>query len=613
MSEETTPSGNNNIDIKLIFELKSNKKNIYTIILTGDMSGEISIEAEKKQDLFHIKFSNKLTMKKIKEYKHFSNFGNLKEIFDAIKEIYDNNNNNIKLIENENNLIFSIKPKNDNEINYILKEEKNIYYEKICELSNLISNLKNENEKFKKQLNEIQNDKNNDLYVIKIEINEIKNNLSQVIKDINNHNKEIADIKDNHKNEIKEINQIKDNNSKEMEEISKKISSINNLNQEINLVKNNHLNDIKQIENNLKEIKEITNKHKQDVSLIINKHNQDINQITNKHNQDINLITNKHNEDIKEISNKHNQDINFITDSQSNDIKKIENNLKEITNKNNQDLSQIKNNHSNEINEIKNTFNVFRDDINPKINNCNMQINVISNYCNQEISILNNNINSKINQINNYFNNEIIEINKKINIIQNNNDINGLKKQMSKILDDINNKDLKHSLIIGNNNNYLNSLKLWINPNKTIKSHLLYKLSRDGNQISKFHELCDNKGATLTLFIVQDGNIGGIFTPLSWDCSSNWKGDMNTFIFNLNQNRIFKKTSYEYSIYCNKKNGPFTYMFGFYEENQMSKIQSGGINISQYFDQGSEILPNNGQNLQFYNVREVEVYQITIE
>ena len=45
----------------------------------------------------------------------------------------------------------------------------------------------------------------------------------------------------------------------------------------------------------------------------------------------------------------------------------------------------------------------------------------------------------------------------------------------------------------------------------------------------------------MTLFRVEDGNIGGIFTPLSWDCNSGWKGDMNTFIFNLNQNRVLKK------------------------------------------------------------------------
>jgi len=597
MSEEPTPTGHNDLDIKLIFEVKSNKNNTYSIILTGDISGEIHIEAEKKGDLFHIRFSNKLTMEEIKsKSKYFLNFGNLKEIFDAIKEIYDSNNNKIKLIENDNNLIFSILPKKDNEISYILNKEKNIYCEKIIELTNLISNLKNENEQFKKQLNKIennqnnQNNQNNGQDIIKNEIDEIKNNLTQVI---NNHNKEIKEIKDNHNkeikeikdNHIKEINEIKNKHNKEMVEINKKLSIINNFNQEINLINNNHLNDKKQIENNLKEIKEI-----------INKHNQDINQKINKHNQDIDLIQNNHSNEIKQIEN---------------NMKEVKNNLKEIKNTPNQD-NILKNNISNEIDEIKNSLNVFRNDINAKINNCNMQSNIINNNYNKGISQLNNDVTNKINQINNYFNNEIVGINNRMNIIQNN-DIKELKKQMSTFLDYMNNKDLKNSLIIGNNSHYFNSLKLWINPNKTIKTNLLYKLSRDGDQISKFHELCDNKGATLTLFMVQDGNIGGLFTPLSWDCNSGWKGDMNTFMFNLKQNRIFKKIKNEYSIYCDIRNGPFTYMFGFFQNNQMRKIQSGGKSISQYFDQGSEILPNNGQNIQYYNVKEVEVYKIIIE
>jgi hypothetical protein len=404
-------------------------------------------------------------------------------------------------------------------------------------------------------------------------------------------------MKDNHK---KEINEIKNNNAKEKEEINKILININNYNQELNLIKNNHLNDIKQIENISKEL-----------NLVINKHNQDINQMTNKHNQDISQIINKHNEDIKEISNKHKQDIDLITNNHFNDIKLIENNLENKTNKLNQDINQIKNN-LNEINEIKKSFEVFRNDFNIKINNCNMQNNVTSNNVKKEISIMNNNVTNKINQINYYFNNEIVGISNRMNTIQNN-DIKELKKQVLNLSDYINNKDLKNSLIIGENNIYFNSLKMWITPNKSIRSSLLYRLTRDGEQIIKFHELCDNKGATLTLFKVEDGNIGGIFTPLSWDCNSGWKGDMNTFMFNLNQNRVFKKTRNEYSIYCDINNGPFTYMFGFFKNNQMRKIQSGGISISQYFDHGSEILPNNGQNVQYYNIKEVEAYKITIE
>ena len=54
--------------------------------------------------------------------------------------------------------------------------------------------------------------------------------------------------------------------------------------------------------------------------------------------------------------------------------------------------------------------------------------------------------------------------------------------------------NLDSSLIINNNKEYIKILKKLINPNKIIKSELLYRLSRDGKDLSKFHELCDNKG-----------------------------------------------------------------------------------------------------------------------
>ena len=84
----------------------------------------------------------------------------------------------------------------------------------------------------------------------------------------------------------------------------------------------------------------------------------------------------------------------------------------------------------------------------------------------------------------------------------------------------INNLDSK---ILEGNENYIRILKNWINPSKKIKAELLYRFSQNGDSTLKFHELCDNKGPTLTLFHVSDGNIVGIYTPLSWDTNSEWK------------------------------------------------------------------------------------------
>ena len=86
------------------------------------------------------------------------------------------------------------------------------------------------------------------------------------------------------------------------------------------------------------------------------------------------------------------------------------------------------------------------------------------------------------------------------------------------------------SKIINENKDYNESLKNWINPSRKIKAELLSWLSENGDNKLKFHELCDNKGPTLTLFHVNDGNIVGIYTPLSWGSNSLWKNDMDTFI-----------------------------------------------------------------------------------
>jgi len=118
---------------------------------------------------------------------------------------------------------------------------------------------------------------------------------------------------------------------------------------------------------------------------------------------------------------------------------------------------------------------------------------------------------------------------------------------------------LKNSLIINNNIEYNKLIKNWINPDKKIEGVLLYRLSRDGDQFSTFHSLCDNKGPTLTLFETIEGTKGGLYTPLSWENNSIYKKDMETFIFNLNKNQKYQKLINDDSIYCDVSFGPWTY------------------------------------------------------
>ena len=269
------------------------------------------------------------------------------------------------------------------------------------------------------------------------------------------------------------------------------------------------------------------------------------------------------------------------------------------------------NNISDIFNELTNI--IYDNKILLKENENNLIIN-ISLPKNQEIIF-----ELKLNKKNNKNNSDelIDKLNKELNEVKNENI--KLKKEIKQLKERINiyNKkynniyDLDSSIIKGNEN-YIKSIKNWINPSKKIKAELLYRLSEDGDKYSTFHELCDNKGPTLILFHVNDGNIVGIYTPLSWDSISNWKNDIDTFIFNLNKNLKCKKLISEQSIYCNSSYGPTTARFGYSSNSPINFIKHWANEINKYYDKGSEILPSNNEE-RVYELIEIEIYKIMIE
>ena len=172
------------------------------------------------------------------------------------------------------------------------------------------------------------------------------------------------------------------------------------------------------------------------------------------------------------------------------------------------------------------------------------------------------------------------------------------------------------SLIITNFKESL-SLKNWINPNSNIKVNLLYRLSRDGPEVSTFHNLCDNKGPTLTLFHLENDKKIGFYINESFDPTYSWKYDTNCFIFNLNQNRKFKKIKrmylFDYPSFCCLSNcGPSVNGLGCNENNSLNYIFHSYENISKCFENGSEFLPNKSGETK-YEVKEAEIFQILIE
>ena len=246
----------------------------------------------------------------------------------------------------------------------------------------------------------------------------------------------------------------------------------------------------------------------------------------------------------------------------------------------------------NENTQLKNDISFLKNEVN-KLKNDNNQLK------NDNIQIKDNSTRLKNENI--QLKNEVIELKEKLNI---------LRSWRDNLI--IHNLDSK---IINDNKTYNEMLKNWINSERKIKAELLYRLSENGDNISTFHELCDNKGPTLTLFHVNDGNIVGIYTPLSWESptSIKEKNDMDTFIFNLNKNQKYKKLKDDKSIFCNSSYGTWTACFGVRNlNNSMRKITHKANFINKYYDNGSEILPSNNNEV-IYDLIELEIYKITIK
>jgi hypothetical protein len=65
----------------------------------------------------------------------------------------------------------------------------------------------------------------------------------------------------------------------------------------------------------------------------------------------------------------------------------------------------------------------------------------------------------------------------------------------------------------------------------TEAANLLYKASRDGWTPAAFHQRCDNKGATYTRAVFDDGRVLGAYTSLSWISQDKIQNDKTAFLY----------------------------------------------------------------------------------
>ena len=194
-------------------------------------------------------------------------------------------------------------------------------------------------------------------------------------------------------------------------------------------------------------------------------------------------------------------------------------------------------------------------------------------------------------------------------------EISDLKKDVQDLLDfkrkiekmdynnNSNNSFWVNSNIIKNNVDYLENLRNWINPNKSLKSGLLYRLSRDGDSPETFYKLCEHASPAIILTESLDGNIFGVYTTI--DFAHKGKAiDKETFLFSLSKYQKFdKKKEYINDIdLINSKNGPNFGGGDFWFSNTMKKYHSN----TSYFFLPQDFLPNQVE------LKELEVFRIFV-
>jgi hypothetical protein len=93
-------------------------------------------------------------------------------------------------------------------------------------------------------------------------------------------------------------------------------------------------------------------------------------------------------------------------------------------------------------------------------------------------------------------------------------------------------------------------------------ANLLYKASRDGWTPQKFHQLCDNKGATYTRVTLADGRVIGAYTSVSWTSNPGYVNDSTAFLYDGTRKYTTNSGAWGLGSYATYMNASYFPTFG---------------------------------------------------
>lgn len=143
-------------------------------------------------------------------------------------------------------------------------------------------------------------------------------------------------------------------------------------------------------------------------------------------------------------------------------------------------------------------------------------------------------------------------------------------------------------------------------------SNLLYKASRDGWSPQKFHQLCDNKGATYTRAIINDGRVLGAYTSLSWSSTvQNYQNDTTAFLYDGTTKFPSTNGTWGSGVYATYTNNSYYPTFGGGHDMYIWGEQNMYNNAYTFrTTDGRAPFGRTNNSYQQYTLRDLEVYSV---
>ena len=140
---------------------------------------------------------------------------------------------------------------------------------------------------------------------------------------------------------------------------------------------------------------------------------------------------------------------------------------------------------------------------------------------------------------------------------------------------------------------------------------LLYRGTRDGMSAQEFHNRCNNKGPTISLFKNERGYIFGGYSAIDWISSNSYRNNSDNFIFTLTNMYNIEPTKFPNTSGCSihdcSNYGP---TFGGHDIYiGFSSNYSKFAHYKDVLGKGFSIFKGDNENYNF-NLKEIEVFKL---